>query len=113
MIISDINKRLNDLPNKFLKSIQENPNKHYHEITIKGHHGLSKKQLTQKINKIIEQITTQSKSTWYHHFDYMKNIIILSIYDNHDKSLYDEIPNSDIFNDIIDPDLIPDDICPF
>ena len=43
MIILDINKRLNDLPNDFLKSIQENPNKHYHEITIKDHHGLSKK----------------------------------------------------------------------
>ena len=43
MIILDINKRLNDLPNDFLKSIQENPNKHYHEITIEDHHGLSKK----------------------------------------------------------------------
>ena len=113
MIILDINKKLNDVPNKFLKSIKENPDKHYHEITIHGSHGLSKKQLTHHINKIIEQINTQSTSTWHHHFDYMKNIVTLSIYDNHDKSLYDETPTSDIFDNIVDPDLIPDDICPF
>ena len=113
MLNSDIQQKLKQLPIIINDLIQNNPKKHYHIITIKGEHHLSKLKIINEIKIVNSQINSTSNKKWYHHLDFLKNQLTITFYDNHDKSLYNEMPSSDVFDNIVDPDFIPDDICPF